>query len=90
MMTLNDADVTLPGSMRRSLIEAEGIPCYAGSCSEIYLERDFDGIRPPSRLPVAKELGETSLMFLVRPALSDADVLDTIFAVRKVTEHASS
>jgi hypothetical protein len=46
-------------------IEAEGIPCYAGSCSENYPEKDFDGIRPPSRLPVAKELEETSLMFLV-------------------------
>jgi hypothetical protein len=40
-------------------ITAEGIPCYSGSCSEIYLEKAFDGIGPHRRLPVAKELGET-------------------------------
>jgi dTDP-4-amino-4,6-dideoxygalactose transaminase len=73
-----------------SAIEAEGVPCYAGSCSEIYLEKAFDGIRPPSRLPVAKELGETSLMLLVHPTLSDADIGDTIMAVRKVMKHASA
>ena len=70
-------------------IEAEGVPCYAGSCSEIYQEKAFEGIRPPQRLSVAKELGETSLMFLVHPTLSDADMDDTITAARKVMEHAS-
>ena len=47
-----------------------------GSCSEIYLERAFDGtgLRPAERLPVAKELGETSLMFYTHPTLSDEDV----------------
>jgi dTDP-4-amino-4,6-dideoxygalactose transaminase len=70
-------------------IQAEGIPCYAGSCSEIYLEKAFDGMRPQSRQPVAKELGETSLMFLVHPTLSDADIRDTISAIRKVMKHAS-
>ncbi|MGA9568103.1 MAG: DegT/DnrJ/EryC1/StrS family aminotransferase, partial [Candidatus Korobacteraceae bacterium] len=71
-------------------IEAEGVPCYAGSCSEIYLEKAFAGFRPPGRLPIAKELGETSLMLLVHPTLSDADVGDMIAAVRKVIEHAST
>jgi dTDP-4-amino-4,6-dideoxygalactose transaminase len=70
-------------------IEAEGIPCSSGSCSEIYLENVFDGIRPPHRLPVARELGDTSLMFQVHPTLSDSDIDDTIAAVRKVMEHAS-
>jgi dTDP-4-amino-4,6-dideoxygalactose transaminase len=70
-------------------IEAEGIPCFSGSCSEIYLEKAFDGIRPPRRLPVAQELGETSLMFLVHPTLSDRDIHDTIAAVEKVMEQAS-
>lgn len=69
-------------------IEAEGVPCYSGSCSEIYLEKAFDGIRPLHRLPVAKELGETSLMFLVHPTLLDSDLQDTIAAVQKVMEHA--
>jgi len=70
-------------------IEAEGIPCSSGSCSEIYLERAFDGIRPLRRLPVAMELGETSLMFLVHPTLSDSDIEDTVAAVQKVMGHAS-
>jgi len=71
-------------------IEGEGIPCYAGSCSEISSETVFDGICPPGRMSVAKELGETSHMFLVHPTLSDADIVDTISAVRKLMEHASS
>ena len=71
-------------------ITAEGIPCFTGSCSEIYLEKAFDGIRPPRRMPVAEQLGETSLMFLVHPTLSEFDIRDTIAAVQKVMEHAST
>jgi dTDP-4-amino-4,6-dideoxygalactose transaminase len=71
-------------------IQAEGIPCFAGSCSEIYLEKAFDGIRPEHRLPVARELGETSLMFLVHPTLSDQDIDDAIAAVSKVMESATA
>lgn len=70
-------------------IAAEGVPCYLGSCSEIYLEKAFDGTRPLHRLPVSKELGEVSLMFLVHPTLSDPDIQDTIVAVQKVMEQAS-
>ena len=70
-------------------IAAEGIPCFSGSCSEIYLEKAFDGIRPQCRLPVAQQLGETSLMFLVHPTLSEGDIRDTIAAVQKVIERAS-
>jgi dTDP-4-amino-4,6-dideoxygalactose transaminase len=68
-----------------SAIDAEGIPCFAGSCSEIYLERAFpENMRPSKRLDVARELGETSLMFLVHPTLSENDMLDTCQAVGKV------
>ena len=57
-------------------VNALGIPCYTGSCSEIYLEKAFDntGWRPQERLPIAKELGETSLMFQVHPAFSFEDI----------------
>ncbi len=67
-------------------INAEGIPCFSGSCSEIYREKAFvdAGYGPADRLPVAKELGETSLMFLVHPTLTEADMLDTCEAVKKV------
>jgi dTDP-4-amino-4,6-dideoxygalactose transaminase len=58
----------------------------SGSCSEIYLEKAFDQEvnRPTQRLPVARELGETSLMFLVHPTIAEADLLDTCLAVEKV------
>ena len=57
-------------------INAAGVPCYQGSCSEVYLEKAFDntGWRPASRLPVAKDLGETSLMWLVHPTLTDEEM----------------
>jgi dTDP-4-amino-4,6-dideoxygalactose transaminase len=71
-------------------ISAEGIPCMAGTCSEIYLEKAFpESMRPPRRLPVARELGETSLMFKVHPTLSERDLADTCMAVSKVMQIAS-
>ena len=66
-------------------IRAEGIPCSSGSCSEIYLEKAFPlQVRTRERLPVARELGETSLMFLVHSTLVHDDMLDTACAIRKV------
>ena len=74
----------------RDAICAEGIPCRDGSCSEIYLEAAFpDGWRPSERLPVARELGETSLMFMVHPTLTDADMNDTADAIEKVLARAA-
>ncbi len=71
-------------------IKAEGIPCFAGICSEIYREKAFpEEWRPQTRLPIAKKLGETSLMFLVHPTLSEQDMLDTCCAVEKVMYAAS-
>lgn len=66
-------------------IRAEGVPCFTGSCSEIYLEKAFPiEWRPPRRLPVARELGETSLMFLVHPTLTEEHIQWTCAAVAKV------
>jgi dTDP-4-amino-4,6-dideoxygalactose transaminase len=67
-------------------INAEGVPCFHGSCSEVYLEKTFDGPswRPKSRLPIARELGETALMFLVHPTLTDADIQKTCSAIKHV------
>ncbi|MDF3384588.1 MULTISPECIES: DegT/DnrJ/EryC1/StrS aminotransferase family protein [unclassified Sulfitobacter] len=52
-------------------ITAMGVPCMQGSCSEIYREKAFKGtgLRPEARLPIAQQMGETSLMFLVHPGL---------------------
>jgi dTDP-4-amino-4,6-dideoxygalactose transaminase len=84
-----------PGWSRDRIIEAinaEGVPCYQGSCSEVYLEKAFDGTgwRPAERLPVARELGETSLMFLVHPTLTQADMDKTVAAATKVLKQASA
>jgi dTDP-4-amino-4,6-dideoxygalactose transaminase len=71
-------------------LRAEGIPCFSGSCSEIYLEKAFSvAARPHERLPLARELGETSLMFLVHPTLGPGDMLDTARAIRKVLNVAA-
>jgi dTDP-4-amino-4,6-dideoxygalactose transaminase len=69
---------------------AEGVPCMEGTCSEIYLEKAFpESMRPPRRLPLAQELGETSLMFKVHPTLAEKDLADTCAAVAKVMLIAS-
>jgi dTDP-4-amino-4,6-dideoxygalactose transaminase len=67
-------------------INASGVPCYQGSCSEVYLEKAFDGTgwRPGHRLPVAKELGETSLMWLVHSSLTEAEMQKTAQVIASV------
>jgi dTDP-4-amino-4,6-dideoxygalactose transaminase len=67
-------------------INSKRVPCYSGSCSEVYLEKVFDntGLRPKKRLPVAKELGETSLMFLVHPTLTAEEIQKTCDVLTEV------
>ncbi|WP_371349071.1 DegT/DnrJ/EryC1/StrS family aminotransferase [Ancylobacter sp. IITR112] len=87
-----------PGKLRRdwsrdriiSEIVAQGVPCYQGSCSEVYLERAFEGTgwRPPQGLPVARDLGQTSLQFLVHPTLTAAEIKRTADAAAKVMARA--
>ena len=68
-------------------IAALGVPCFSGSCSEVYLEHAFDGTpwRPVERLVNAKTLGETSLMFLVHPTLSQDSMHKTVTVTQQVT-----
>ena len=68
----------------------QGVPCYTGSCSEVYLENAFAGTgwRPARRLPVAQELGETSLMFLVHPGLKKTELGQTVQALAAVLQEA--
>lgn len=67
-------------------INALNVPCFSGSCSEVYLEHAFDGTpwRPAQRLKNAQQLGETSLMFLVHPTLSDESINKTVVAIQQV------
>jgi dTDP-4-amino-4,6-dideoxygalactose transaminase len=62
-------------------ITSQGVPCFSGSCSEIYREKAFNG--NAQSLRVAQELGETSLMFLVHPTLSADEIEKTAQAIRK-------
>ena len=81
---------TLPEFMSRdwlmTAITDVGIPCFSGSCSEIYREKAFvaAGLSPGKRLPVARRLGETSLMFLVHPTLTNDHIARTGTLVRAV------
>ncbi|WP_257314205.1 DegT/DnrJ/EryC1/StrS family aminotransferase [Geothrix fuzhouensis] len=60
----------------RIMIEVanQGLPCFSGSCGEIYREEAFTGagLGPEAPLPVAQQLGETSLMFQVHPGLKES------------------
>ena len=67
-------------------LNAEGVQVMHGTCSEVYLEKAFDGtpFRPSERLPVARELGETSLMFLTHPTMDDAELDRAASAIDQV------
>lgn len=73
-----------------SEINELGVPCYQGSCSEVYLEKAFDHTpgRPNRRLPTAQKLGETSLMFLVHPTLTQLEIDRTTTAIAQVLSRA--
>jgi dTDP-4-amino-4,6-dideoxygalactose transaminase len=67
-------------------INALGVPCFSGSCSEVYLEHAFDHTkwRPVERLKNAQQLGETSLMFLVHPTLTENNIQTTEYGIQQV------
>jgi dTDP-4-amino-4,6-dideoxygalactose transaminase len=73
-------------------INAQGVPCYQGSCSEVYLEKAFDGTgwRPLEPLPVARAVGEASLMFLVHPTLTRTEIDQTVTVASRVLLEASA
>jgi dTDP-4-amino-4,6-dideoxygalactose transaminase len=75
--------------IQNEIVDA-GVPCFSGSCSEVYLEKAFDNTcwRPEERLSVAKELGETSLMFLVHPTLTEQEVQKTCSVLAEVMSRA--
>ena len=72
-------------------MNAEGIPCTVGACSEIYLEKAFinAGFGPAKPLPVARRLSDSSLMFMLHPGLTEQDMRDTCAAVAKVMRAAT-
>ena len=73
-------------------LNAKGVPCFTGSCAEIYMEKAFTGSRfsPKKRLINAKSLGESSIAFLCHPTLSRSDLkfmCTNIEAVLKKVSH---
>jgi len=80
-------------NMQRILeaLDAEGIPCTVGACSEIYLEKAFvnAGLGPNEPLPVASRLADSSLMFMLHPGLTEQDMRDTCTALAKVMRVAT-
>lgn len=77
------------GWSRDRIIEAlvaEGVQVLQGTCPEVYREKAFDGtaFRPAERLPVARELGETSLMFLTHPTMTDAELDRAVATIHSV------
>lgn len=87
-------DTLAPGWSRDRIqteINALGVPCYAGSCSEVYLEKAFEETshRPSVRLANARELGETSLVFLCHPTLTDDQIARTCETLEEVMRKAS-
>ena len=72
-------------------IEMRGVPCFQGGCSEVYLEKAFEGTGfiPQNRLPIAKMLGDTSLMFLVHPTLTQENIKKAKEVIEDVLKSAS-
>ena len=85
----------LPEGWSRDRIMAEinalGVPCFSGSCSEVYLEKAFDDTpwRPVQRLKNAQQLGDSSLMFVVHPTLSEQSLQKTVDAIQQVIARIS-
>ena len=83
-----------PGWDRNRIVhelhKQRGLPVMHGTCSEVYREAAFDGTpwRPEPRLPVAHELGETSLMFTVNPLLTAEDAAHVAQGVDEVLSQA--
>lgn len=81
-------------------VTAAGIPCYSGSCSEIYLEKAFHNyyrtnspggkvIDENNRLPVARRLGETSLALHVYPTLTEQNICESIKVFKEIVTAAT-
>lgn len=90
-----DPDCLLPGWDQTRVIasiNAEGVPCFVGSCGEIYRELAFTraGLQPAQPHPAARQLAQNSLAFLVHPTLNEQDMRDTCAAVGKVMRVACS
>ncbi len=75
-----------------------GIPCYTGTCPEIYREKAFKNSlyrihagkkdKGTTYLPIARQLGETSIMLMVHPTLTPESIHYVIEQVKQVMKKA--
>ena len=74
-----------------SEINEKGFPAFSGSCSEIYREKCISSLNlmPEIELPVAKELGETSLMFLIDQTITKNNLIKYAEAIKNTIERAT-
>lgn len=83
---VNPSELAEGWSRDRIILELNNkdVPCLSGTCSEVYLEKAFEGtdLRPAERLPNAVTLGETSLCLLVHPTIT-ADDMERVCSVMK-------
>lgn len=82
-----------PGWTRDLIVQSindRGVPAYQGTCSEVYLEKAItsSGLSPNQALPVAKMMGETSVMLLVHPTLKPEEIGLTCEVLRDVFSEA--
>jgi dTDP-4-amino-4,6-dideoxygalactose transaminase len=72
-------------------ITARRVPCFVGSCPEIYRERAFESssYRRPDRAETAARLGDTSLAFHVYPTLDPEHIHRWCDVVEEVVTRAT-
>lgn len=87
-------EVLLPNWSQIRILESineQGVPCFVGSCGEIYKEGAFqeNHIFPNKNHKNAQYLFETSLAFLVHPGISRAALKHTVRVVKSVMKRAT-
>lgn len=63
-------------------ITGEGVPCFTGSCAEIYMEKAFAKHQPPARLSNARFYAENSFCFLSHHTITDEQLSTQIKSLR--------
>lgn len=89
-----DLDALSDGWTKQRVIQTimdSGIPCFSGSCAEIYREKAFSALWDrDTRLSGASYFDSTSIMFLVDHTLSAVDMHETVRVVNQVMTEATS
>lgn len=51
-----------------------GVPCFSGSCSEIYLEKAFESLKPKNRLINSQFYSENAFCLLSHHTITDEEL----------------